>query len=173
MRIITIFLLLFVLPLTIWASDPVNINYPVEGDPVPTFMFELEKGNIQSINDYNNKTVLLVFFATWCSYCRAELPVIQKEIWETYRGNEHFKLLVIGREHNRNDIEKFMSENHFTFPVVPDTKREIFSMFAAQNIPRSYLIDKNGKIVKMMIGYQKSEFKKLKKQIKAELEINP
>jgi len=66
-----------------------------------------------------------------------------------------------------------MSENQFTFPVVPDTKREIFSLFAAQNIPRSYLIDKNGKIVKMMIGYQKSEFKKLKKQIKAELEINP
>jgi peroxiredoxin len=127
-----------------WASDPVKKNYPSEGDSVPNFSFEFEKGKTHSFSEYNNKTVYLVFFATWCSPCRAELPHIQKEIWEKYRDDDHFKLLVIGREHTREELEKFVRENHFTFPVVPDSGRKIFSLFAPQEIPRSYLIDKTG-----------------------------
>jgi peroxiredoxin len=169
MRIITFILFMIAMQPAIWAADPVKKNYPSEGELAPNFSFELEKAKPQLFSEYNNKIVYLVFFATWCPPCRAELPHVQKEIWEKYSTNEQFKLLVVGREHTREELDKFVRENNFTFPVVPDPKREIFSLFAPQEIPRSYLIDQNGRIVKIMVGFDAAEFEKMKKLIETEL----
>jgi len=169
MRIITFLVLMVAFNHALWATDPEKKNYPTVGNPAPNFSFELEKGKTQFLSEYNNKTVYLVFFATWCSPCRAELPHVQKEIWEKYGSDDRFKMLVIGREHTRDELDKFVKENHFTFPVVPDSSREIFSQFAPQEIPRSYLIDKSGKIVKISVGFDKNDFNVMKKMIEAEL----
>jgi len=159
---------MFVIQQTLFAADPVKKVYPAVGDPVPAFTFEPEKGKTVSIGDYNNQTMLLVFFATWCPPCRAELPHIQKEIWEKYGSNSRFKLLAFGREHTRREIDKFVAETHFTFPIVSDPKREVFSLFAPQEIPRSYLIV-NGKIVKMTVGFTEEEFNEMVKLIDSSL----
>ncbi|HPS12885.1 MAG TPA: TlpA disulfide reductase family protein [Prolixibacteraceae bacterium] len=159
---------MFVIQQTLFAADPVKKVYPAVGDPVPAFTFESEKGKTVSIGDYNNQTMLLVFFATWCPPCRAELPHIQKEIWEKYGSNSRFKLLAFGREHTRREIDKFVAETHFTFPIVSDPKREVFSLFAPQEIPRSYLIV-NGKIVKMTVGFTEEEFNEMVKLIDSSL----
>jgi peroxiredoxin len=172
MRIITFIFLMVAFFQGAWSTDPIKKNYPTEGNQAPDFNFELEKGKTHLLSEYNNKTVYLVFFATWCPPCREELPHIQKEIWEKFGGNDQFKMLVIGREHTREEIEKFVRENHFTFPVVPDSGRKIFSQFAPQEIPRSYLIDKTGKIIKISVGFEKNEFSKMKKLIEAELNIS-
>jgi peroxiredoxin len=169
MRIITFLVLMVAFIQALWATDPVTKNYPSEGNAVPNFSFELEKGKTHLLSEYNNKTVYLVFFATWCPPCRAELPHVQKEIWEKFGDNDQFKMLVIGREHTRKELDKFVKENNFTFPVVADPKREIFSLFAPQEIPRSYLIDKNGKILKIMVGFNEDGFNEMRGLIEKKL----
>jgi peroxiredoxin len=172
MRNITFLILMVAFSQAIWATDPVKKIYPSVGKHAPDFSFELEKGKTHLLSEYNNKIVYLVFFATWCPSCRTELPFAQKEIWEKFSVNDQFRMLVIGREHTREELDKFVKDNHFTFPVVADPKREIFSLYAPQEIPRSYLIDQTGKIIKIMVGFKEHEFNKMEKMVEKELSTN-
>ena len=70
-------------------------------------------------------------------------------------------MLVIGREHTDADLTKYNARKKFTFPLYPDPKREVFSLFADQSIPRAYLFGKDGKLIYTSTGYTLEEFQKL------------
>ncbi|MBS1639446.1 MAG: TlpA family protein disulfide reductase [Bacteroidetes bacterium] len=135
------------------------------GTIVPKFNFEIEKGKTINISDYKGKVVLINFFATWCGPCRMELPLLQKEIWEKYQDNEHFALLIFGREEGWQKVIDFKTTNRFTFPMLPDEDKSIYKLFATQYIPRNVLLDEDGKIVYQSIGFNADEFNKMKKII--------
>jgi len=136
-----------------------------KGSPVPDFSFETTPGVISQISDYKGKVVLITFFATWCGPCRQELPHIDKEIFQPNRKNQGFALLVFGREHDWETVTKFKNDQKFTMPLYPDPERKIFEKFAGQNIPRNFLIGKDGKILFSSVGFNENDFGKLKKEI--------
>jgi peroxiredoxin len=155
------------------AGSPVvgqdQFTLATTGSQVPEFSFEIRPGEIQKISDYKGKVVMITFFATWCGPCRKELPHINKEIYRKYAENKAFFLLVLGREHDWNAVNKFRKEQKFSMPLCPDPGRKIFSLFAGQNIPRNFLIDRNGKIIFASVGFNDQEFGNLKKEIEKQL----
>lgn len=153
-------LVLFLLPLFLFAQSADKTTYTKTGQNVPAFSVTTLDGKTININDLKGKVVLLNFFATWCGPCMAEMPRVEKEIWQKYK-NENFVVLALGREHSKEELDKFNKEKGFTFLIAPDTKRAVFSLFAKESIPRNYLIDKEGKIIWQGIGYDKNEFDKL------------
>ena len=130
------------------------------GQPAPDFSFEVSEGNTQKLSDLKGKVVWITFFATWCGPCRKELPHLQKKVYEKFGNRNDFELLVIGREHTWEEVNKFKTEQNFNLPFYPDPKREIFSKYATQNIPRNIIIDKTGKIVVSSVGFNEKEFQK-------------
>ena len=58
------------------------------------------------MSELKGKTVLLVFFATWCAPCMKELPKIEEEIWKKYQS-EDFLVIAFGRDHSMEEIQKF------------------------------------------------------------------
>lgn len=139
-----------------WANEDES-DKVVVGEKAPDFKVVTPDGEL-NVADLRGKVVLVNFFATWCGPCLKELPVLQKEVWEKYKSNDDFVLLVIGREHSAKELEKFAKEKEFDLPFCPDENRQIFSKFAAQSIPRNYIIDKGGKIIYASKGYSHSEF---------------
>ena len=131
-----------------------------EGQPAPDFTYEPGNGQTQKLSGLKGKVVWITFFATWCGPCRKELPHLQKDVYEKFGNRTDFELLVIGREHSWEEIYKFKTEQSFNLPFYPDPKREIFSKYAAQNIPRNFIIDKTGKIVVSSVGFNDVEFQK-------------
>ena len=125
-------------------------------------------GNI-SPADLKGKVVLVNLFATWCPPCQKELAEVKDVLWPKYKDNKNFKMLVIGREHTDADLTKYNEKKGFEFALYPDPKREVFSLFADQTIPRSYLYDKNGKLIWSSIGYTPEEFKVLMEAIEKAL----
>ena len=94
---------------------------------------------------------------------------MQKELWPKYKDNKDFVMLVIGREHSDADLKVYNERKEFTFPLYPDKNRSIFAAFAKNLIPRSYVIDKSGKIIFASKGYTDEEFAELMQAIEGAL----
>ncbi len=136
-----------------------------KGDVAPDFSISLEDGSVKKLSDLKGKVVWINFFATWCPPCRKELPQLDKEVYQKLKDNKNFEVLVIGREHDWATLNKFKKENNFSLPFYPDVEREIFSKYAKQNIPRNFIIDKEGKIAITSSGYTESEFAEIIKEV--------
>ena len=135
------------------------------GDKMPAFTILSDNGEQLTSGSLKGKVVLVNFFATWCPPCQKELAEIEKTLWPRYKDNKNFVLLVIGREHSDADLKTYNEKKGFTFPLYPDKNRKIYGAFAENLIPRSYLIDKNGKVIFATAGYTDAEFTTLMNKI--------
>jgi len=139
------------------------------GDKAPAFACKTTDGQAFDLAKQKGKIVMINFFATWCGPCNSELPVFQKNIWEKYRDNKSFSLIILGREHTAEEVSAFVKTKGFTMPFAPDPGREIFKLYATQSIPRNVIVGKDGKIIFQSIGYSEQEFKKIEEVLVKEL----
>lgn len=140
-----------------------------KGDSMPKFELKSSVYGDVKPADLKGKVVLVSLFATWCGPCQKELADVQSTLWPKYKDNKDFVMLVIGREHTDEQLQKYNERKKFTFPLYPDPKREVFSMFAEKSIPRAYLFGKDGKLLYSSIGYTAEEFQKLMETIESAL----
>lgn len=151
--------ILLVLSRTISAQDEATLVKV--GDKAPNFTIELENGKTLQLSDLKGKVVWINFFATWCPPCRQELPHLQKKVYNKLKSNPDFELIILGREHTWEEINKFKTDNKFNMPFYPDLGRKVFSLYAKQNIPRNFIIDKEGKIAVSSSGFTEKEFQEI------------
>ncbi len=140
------------------------------GQQAPNFVFSDATGQEKSSADLKGQVVMINFFATWCGPCLKELPHVQSDIFEQHKDHPDFTLMVIGREHTAEELAKFKKEKGYSFDLMADPNRKIYSKFAEQFIPRNFLIDRNGTIIYSSVGFKEDEFNKLKNILEAQLE---
>ena len=139
------------------------------GDALPKFELKSSVYGDVKPADLKGKVVLVSLFATWCGPCQTELAEVQETLWPKYKDNKDFVMLVIGREHTDEQLQKYNERKQFSFPLYPDPKRDVFSLFAEKNIPRAYLFDKDGKLIYSSMGYSEEEFQVLMDTIETAL----
>jgi peroxiredoxin len=101
-------------------------------------------GKTYSLDALRGKVVLLNFWATWCPPCRKEMPDMQKLYTEL--APKGFVVLAVSDEKG-DVVEKFLADKHYTFPVLLDDGRKVHESFTVEGIPKSFLFDRDGKIV--------------------------
>jgi peroxiredoxin len=138
------------------------------GQQVPEIGWVTLDGQKFDAKSLHGKVVLVNFFATWCGPCMQEMPRLQKEILEKFKGR-NFVMVAIGREHNEAELKEFRKKREFTIPIAADPERKIYGRFATQYIPRNYVIDAAGKIAFQSVGYNEPEFKQMVDVIDKEL----
>ncbi|MCM8800902.1 MAG: TlpA family protein disulfide reductase [Candidatus Omnitrophica bacterium] len=99
---------------------------------------------------YKGKSaVLLLFWATWCPYCRRELRVL-KEKYDSIKDS--LELLVIDIEESKERIRDFLKKNNLgSLRVLLDRDGSVAYAYRILGVPTYVLIDKEGNIVFM--GY--------------------
>lgn len=116
----------------------------------PDFTSEDVYGNKISLSDFQNeKPVLLVFWATWCSYCAKELPDLK--IFTAKYRNE-IQVITVASGESRETIKNYIEEKNVNFLILLDEKREIWSSYLVRGTPSHFLINKNGRIVTLRPG---------------------
>jgi peroxiredoxin len=147
------------------------------GEPAPDMSVVKLDGQQFSLSELRGKVVLVNFFATWCGPCMVELPHMEK-LWNQWRGNDGFEMLVIDRGESQETAEAFRAKSGFTFPIAVDPKAIAFNKFAKEGIPRTYLISKEGTILYQSIGFADNdvyhrELATLEQTIQSALEERP
>jgi peroxiredoxin len=138
------------------------------GQQVPDIGWLTLDGQKFDAKSMHGKVVLVNFFATWCGPCMQEMPRLQKEVFEKFKG-KNFVMVAIGREHNDAELKEFRKKREFTIPIAADPERKIYGRFATQYIPRNYVIAADGKIAFQSVGYNETEFKEMLDVISTEL----
>ena len=141
-----VFLAFFALIAFVVKAQDESGDLVKEGQQMPAFTIMNDNGTQVPSSSLKGKVILINFFATWCPPCQKELAEVQKILWPKYKDNKGF-----------------------TFPLYPDKNRAIYGAFAKNLIPRSYLVDKTGKVVYATKGYSDEEFAELMKRIEAAL----
>jgi peroxiredoxin len=147
------------------------VNYTKVGDPIPSFSLTTLEGATFNIEAMKGKVVLVNFWATWCAPCLTEMPMLERQVWQKYKGN-NFKMIAIAREQGIQEIKAFQEKYKFTFPMGPDPQKAIYSKFSNAGIPRNYLVNRKGQIIYQSLGANPGDFNKLiailEKELKSE-----
>ncbi|OGU68376.1 MAG: hypothetical protein A2499_14865 [Stygiobacter sp. RIFOXYC12_FULL_38_8] len=138
------------------------------GDNLPEFTAKALAGTDISSADLKGKVALINFWATWCGPCKAEMPLMQKEIFEKIK-DKNFVMAAISRGEETGLVKRFIELNKYTFPIYLDKETTVYKLFASKYIPRNFVIGKDGKVKWSSIGFRQEEFDEMIKVIKKEL----
>ncbi len=122
--------------------------------PAPDFQLKMPDGNTIFLHDLRGKALLLNFWGVNCPYCIKEMPYLQA----AYDRVSASGALVIGINTGDpvNDVRKFVNAKQLTFPIVLDPDVYASTLYGAQYLPTTIIIDKNGKIVDAQVGAYES-----------------
>jgi thiol-disulfide isomerase/thioredoxin len=114
-----------------------------------------ENGKEVKLSDYKGKVILVNFWATWCGPCRRELPSLSQISSEL--KDKDFKLVGVSVDDELETVNNFLKGNSLSYSIVhrPDNLLNQYMQATGQRdnvIPQSYIIDKNGKVVEIVIG---------------------
>ncbi len=140
-----------------------------EGDAAPDFTVEMVDGRTLTLSELEGRVVLLQFWATWCPPCRAELARAEQELVGRFAG-QPFIYLPVSRGEERATVEAFLRGEGYRFASGIDPDEMVYGLYATDYIPRNFLIDREGRIVRATVGYTPAEFDELVHAIEEELD---
>ena len=106
------------------------------------------QGKPWHLRELKGKIVLVNFWATWCPPCRKEMPDLQA-LYDKYK-DQGFLVLSISDEEMAK-VSPFISERKITYPVLLDPGRKVNDAFVVEGIPKSFVYDRDGKMVAQSI----------------------
>lgn len=92
--------------------------------------------------------VLVHFWATWCPVCRAEQGSIAS------LAHDHPNVITVAMQSGSSSaVQQYLHEQGVSFPVINDPDNEISARWGVQAVPASFIVDTDGKIRYVEIGY--------------------
>lgn len=107
-----------------------------------------------NLSNYINKKdkTLVIFWATWCSYCLEEAEALNEYI----KYNPYKSIIIVSHDYNKDDIKNYLEEKGYNWFVILDPQKTIRENLDpdSKGIPSCYLLNQEGKI----INYHKGKF---------------
>ncbi len=117
------------------------------------------QGTSWHLKDLRGKVVLVNFWATWCPPCRKEMPDLQA-LYDKYKDQGLVVLSISDEEAAK--VTPFIAERKISYPVLLDPGRKVNDAFAVEGIPKSFVYDREGKLVAQSIDMRtRSQFQQM------------
>ena len=128
----------------------------VAGTRAQDFAFEIN-GKQAHLSDLRGKVVVLNFWGSWCSPCVEEAPALNR--LEKYIASRDGMVLGVAADENPAAYEKFLRDQGVIFetyrdPATKDNRSPIAGTYGTTMVPETYIIGRDGKIQRKIIGMQ-------------------
>ena len=135
------------------AFEKAGVTEFTEGQRGPAFRLRTFPGaGDVSLEDFEDKLVILNFWATWCTPCTVEMPTLEA-LWQEYRARG---LVVVGvsvdRGTPRGFLEPYIKHYGLTFPVLLDSHLEAAKAWRVSSLPATFIVKAGGDVVGMAVG---------------------
>lgn len=135
------------------------------GKVPPDFTLKSSAGNNLRLSEFIGQVVLINFWATWCSPCRKELPLLN-ELHERY-NRAGFVLIGINIDQDLNKARELANSLGIKFPILFDPENEVSKSYGLSAMPTTIIIDRSGKTARVFLGYQTGYEKTYEADIRA------
>jgi len=168
------------------ANDPelrglraVKLRSTMMNSAAPAIKVERSHGKFEGLEALKGKVVILDFFAHWCGPCIRSFPDMKKLYTDlqpqgleivgvtTYYGyykRENYEKRDMARDMEFAKMGEFISEYQLPWPVAYG-ERANFEAYGITGIPHVTVLDRNGNVVKIKIGYSPDSFAKFREEI--------
>ena len=122
---------------------------------VPNIVLQDQYGKKHNLQDYKGKVIMINFWVSWCSDCKAEMPKVV-ELYKEYGENKK-DLIILGvatpiskkYPNNKDRIDKtallkYIKDNGYIFPSLFDETGKTYAEYEIEEYPSSFIIDRNG-----------------------------
>lgn len=145
-----------------FKKDPETFMPPVLPRTMQTLNLADISGKMWDEKALKEKVILVDFWATWCAPCKEMKPLVEKA--RAKFVNKKFEVLSISIDEERSVLDKYLTKNKFTNPVLHDDK-QVWATWNVRSIPAFFIV-KNGQIVDQWVG------KRSEKELLAKVEAH-
>ena len=110
----------------------------------------LEGGARATLADYRGTVVVLNYWASWCSPCRRESPLLER--WQRRLAKRGATVLGVDSLDVTADARAFVREFGLTYPMLRDRDGETQRRFGVTGYPETLIVDRDGRIAALQRG---------------------
>ncbi len=116
----------------------------------PTFFLKTVDGKVLGLSDLKGKPILMTFWLSYCEACKEDLPVLEK-LASSKKDLFTFVTIVADGEKEKK-IRGIVEKYKLTAPALLDLKEKISHAYGVTMVPTSFLIDREGLMLGMIVG---------------------
>ena len=170
-------------PTVIGGETPAGANLPRTSMPMPPvtepgrprpnpndYGFLLLDGRREMLPNYRGSALVLDFYATYCPPCRDAIPHLNA--LQNRYGPEGLRIvgLNVGGEDDRRLVPQFVSDLQIAYPLGnPDPELVEALMAGNTAIPQTFIFDRQGRLVRHIVGYDQAIAGELDEAVRAAL----
>jgi len=150
-------------PSAAWADTPVPTPTPLPrtgplddrrariGEPAPDFALldVRDEATVRRLSEYRGHVVLLNWYASWCSPCRREIPLLQQA---SEALSEDLVVLGVDLQEPFDRAREILDMFGGRYPAVLDSNGEVSARYGGRGLPTTFVIDRDGRIAGVRAG---------------------
>ena len=126
------------------SDDKEKFDKSSVSELAPDFTITSLTGKKITLSDFHGKkNVLLAFGATWCVYCRREVPELKK-IHAKYR--DRIEVLYVDVAESKQRVSSYAARHGITYTVLLDLDGKVANTYDVLGFPTNFIINKEGRI---------------------------
>jgi peroxiredoxin len=124
---------------------------PLPGERPPAFSLPKVDGGKATLAEQQGKVVLVYFWATWCGYCRKELPVAIEKMVRDRKG-QPFIVLAVSIQEPKDLVAAYVKGAGVTSSVLLDAEGAVARDYRVRATPTTFVIGRDGRLVAWAAG---------------------
>jgi peroxiredoxin len=121
------------------------------GDMAPSITLTGVNGaTVRIPENQNGKVVILHFWQIGCTSCRVEMPAMD-DLYSKYR-KKGLEILAVNVGQRKEAVKSFAADLGVAYPILIDADRKSASLYGVTDVPRTYVVDRNGMVRYRILG---------------------